>query len=66
MTQPNHDQVLTIEELASYLKIPKSTLYRLVQEGRLPAQKLGKQWRFSKIAIDRWLDAEPKNGEGKA
>jgi excisionase family DNA binding protein len=61
----NSDQVLTLEELALYLKIPKSTLYKLVQEGRVPGQKLGKQWRFGKLAIDRWLDSEQKrDGKG--
>lgn len=38
--------VLTIEELAAYLKIPKSTLYKLVREGRIPSQKIGRHWRF--------------------
>jgi excisionase family DNA binding protein len=48
--------VLTIEELSVYLKIPKSTLYKLVREGRVPSQKVGRHWRFRKEAIDRWLD----------
>jgi len=48
--------VLTIEELAVYLKIPKSTLYKLVREGKVPSQKVGRHWRFRKEAIDRWLD----------
>jgi len=48
--------VLTIEELSIYLKIPKSTLYKLVREGKVPAQKVGRHWRFRKEAIDRWLD----------
>jgi excisionase family DNA binding protein len=48
--------VLTIEELAAYLKIPKSTLYKLVREGRIPSQKIGRHWRFLKGAIDRWLE----------
>jgi excisionase family DNA binding protein len=48
--------VLTIEELASYLKIPKSTLYKLVREGKVPSQKVGRHWRFRKEAIDRWLE----------
>ena len=48
--------VLTIEELAAYLKIPKSTLYKLVREGRIPSQKIGRHWRFRKGAIDRWLE----------
>lgn len=49
-------EVLTIEELAVYLKIAKSTLYKLSQEGRIPAQKVGRHWRFRKDAIDRWLE----------
>ena len=48
--------VLTIEELSAYLKIPRSTLYKLVREGRIPSQKIGRHWRFRKVAIDRWLD----------
>jgi len=59
------DQVLTLEELAGYLKITKSTLYKLVQEGRVPGQKLGKQWRFAKAAIDRWLDSELAKASGE-
>ena len=48
--------VLTIEELSAYLKIPKSTLYKLVREGKVPCQKIGRHWRFRKVAIDRWLE----------
>ena len=56
-----HDDVMTIDELSVYLKIPKSTLYKLAQEGRLPGQKVGRHWRFHKMAIDRWLgDAEER------
>ena len=59
--------VMTIEELSAYLKIPKSTLYKLVREGKVPSQKVGRHWRFRKEAIDRWLDEtqaeEPAKGE---
>ena len=55
--QPGSDSVLTIQELAVYLKIPKSTLYKLVREGKIPAQKIGRHWRFRKGAIDLWLEA---------
>ena len=48
--------VLTIEDLSSYLKVPKSTLYKLVREGKVPSQKVGRHWRFRKEAIDRWLE----------
>jgi len=49
-------EILTLEELSSYLKIPKSTIYKLVREGKIPAQKVGRHWRFRKQAIDRWLE----------
>jgi excisionase family DNA binding protein len=52
----NSGGVLTIDELSAYLKIPKSTLYKLVREGKIPSQKVGRHWRFRKLAIDRWLD----------
>ena len=54
--------VLTIQELAAYLKIPKSTLYKLVREGRIPSQKIGRHWRFRKDTIDRWLDETRASG----
>ena len=61
--------VLTIEEISAYLRIPRSTLYKLVREGKVPSKKVGRHWRFRKEAIDRWLDetraVEPKP-EGKA
>ena len=55
MINQANGQVMTLDELALYLKVPKSTLYKTVQEGRIPGQKIGKQWRFSKAAIDQWL-----------
>jgi len=54
--EPNTGEVLTIDELAEYLKIPKSTLYKLAQEGKVPGQKVGRHWRFRKEAVDRWLE----------
>ena len=54
------DVVMTIEELSIYLKIPKSTVYKLVQDGRIPGKKLGKQWRFGKKAINEWLNNQPQ------
>ena len=53
------DDVLTIDELSIYLKIPKSTLYKLVREGKIPCQKVGRHWRFRKEAIDKWLEDLP-------
>lgn len=51
-----NEQVLTIDELAVYLKVSKSTLYKLLAEGKVPGQKVGRHWRFRKVAIDRWLE----------
>lgn len=58
--------VMTVEQLAAYLQIAKSTLYKLAQEGKSPGQKVGKHWRFRKDTIDRWLDEqeEARAGDG--
>jgi len=53
--------VMSIDQLAAYLQLPKSTLYKLVQEGKVPGRKLGRQWRFHRSAVDAWL-AEGTNG----
>jgi len=58
MSNEQPDAVMTLDELAQYLKVSKSTLYKQVQEGRIPGQKLGKQWRFSKAAVDAWLNRQ--------
>ena len=55
--------VLTIDDLAEYLKISKSTLYKLAQEGALPCQKVGRHWRFHREAVDQWLRKEPVAGK---
>ena len=54
------DEVLTLDDLAVYLKLSKSTLYKLLTEGKIPGQKVGRHWRFSKVVIDGWLAAKPQ------
>ena len=55
------EQVLTLEEAALYLKVAKPTLYRLLEDGKIPAFKVGNQWRFTRELIDKWLwDQLPK------
>jgi excisionase family DNA binding protein len=49
---------LSLDELAEYLKKPKSTLYKLVQRGQLPGHKVGRSWRFDRDEIDAWIKAE--------
>ena len=55
MTEAVHDVVMTIDERSVDLKVAKSTLYKLVQEGKLPGQKVARHWRFHREAIDAWL-----------
>jgi excisionase family DNA binding protein len=50
--------ILTLEEAADYLRFHPSTVYRLARNGQLPARKIGKQWRFHREALDRWLRLE--------
>ncbi|MFU8828744.1 MAG: helix-turn-helix domain-containing protein [Phycisphaerales bacterium] len=46
---------MTIDELAVYLQVSKSSLYKLAQDGKIPGQKVGRHWRFHRATIDRWL-----------
>jgi len=50
------EEIMTIEECAKYLKTSVSTIYRLAQEGKISATKVGNMWRFRKEKIDEWLD----------
>jgi excisionase family DNA binding protein len=47
-------RVLTVGELAQYLRVHKSTIYRLAKKGLLPAFKIGSDWRFNTEAIEQW------------
>jgi len=47
-------KVITIGELAEYLRVHRSTLYRLLKKGELPGFKIGSDWRFNVEVIDRW------------
>ena len=54
-------EILTLEEVASYLKAGKRTVYRLAQDGKIPAFKLGGSWRFRRGELDRWIAASIEN-----
>ena len=49
------ENLLTTEQVAQYLKIDKFTVYRLVTRKKIPAFKVGNQWRFKKQLIEDWL-----------
>jgi excisionase family DNA binding protein len=50
-------EILTLEEVAAYLKAGKRTVYRLAQKGEIPAFKLGGTWRFRRSELDTWIAA---------
>ncbi len=47
--------VLDADEASAWLKIPKSTLYKLCTEGDIPAAKVGRHWRFHRKTLESWL-----------
>lgn len=49
------DEVLTLEELAAYLKVSETTAYTLVRGGEIPGRKVGREWRFLKARVTHWL-----------
>ncbi|BBN96175.1 excisionase family DNA binding domain-containing protein [Deinococcus grandis] len=49
------DEVLTLEELAAYLKVSETTAYTLVRSGEIPGRKVGREWRFLKARVTHWL-----------
>jgi excisionase family DNA binding protein len=50
-------KVLKLEEVAEFLKVHPSTVYRLLRRGRIPAFKLGSDWRFNQESVERWIKA---------
>jgi excisionase family DNA binding protein len=61
VAQDRKPRLMTIDEVAKYLRIHKSTVYRLAKDRRIPASKVGNKWRFRKDVIDRWL-SKRENG----
>jgi excisionase family DNA binding protein len=61
--RPLENEILTIEEVARYLRLTPQTIYKWAQERKIPAVKLGKEWRFRKSIIDRWLDDQILSSE---
>lgn len=57
------EDILTIREVADYLKVTERTLYRLVQEGKLPAFKVGNSWRFRREDLERWISDQSRGTE---
>lgn len=60
---PSDETFLTTEEVLEYLQVNLRTVYRLIKAGKIPAVRVGRQWRFRKRDIDAWLDAQRPRGE---
>ena len=50
--------ILTVDETAALLKIPRSSVYKLAQQGKIPAQKVGRHWRFYRPNLVKWIAGE--------
>jgi excisionase family DNA binding protein len=58
---------LTTEEVLEYLQVNLRTVYRLIKAGKIPAVRVGRQWRFRKRDIDAWLDSQrPRGGAARS
>jgi excisionase family DNA binding protein len=54
------DEILTLKEVAEYLKLAEKTAYRLAAEGKLPGFKVGGSWRFRREDVQQWIDEQKK------
>lgn len=50
------DKWLTLEQIAEYLQMSTSSIYKMAQAGKIPSYKVGRQWRFKKEEIDKWVE----------
>lgn len=62
---PSDDSFLTTEEVLGYLNVNLRTVYRLIKAGSIPAIRVGRQWRFRKRDLDKWLESQ-RHAEAKA
>jgi excisionase family DNA binding protein len=52
-------ELMTVEEVADYLRVTEKTIYRLLKRGSISATKVGREWRFDRASIDKWLHEKP-------
>ena len=58
------DEILTIKDVAAYLKVNERTVYRLAASKKIPAFKVGNAWRFRKDELDQWIRQQSNHGIG--
>ncbi|MGQ9498433.1 MAG: helix-turn-helix domain-containing protein [Desulfotomaculales bacterium] len=64
--RPEYQEVMNVEEVADLLRVTNQTVYKLVRSGRLPATKIGREWRFSRAKILEILEGEATGDGGTA
>lgn len=52
------DDIMTLREVAAYLKLAEKTAYKLAAEGKLPGFKVGGSWRFKRTDLDKWIEEQ--------
>lgn len=62
----NYHEIMTVEEVAEYLRIGERTVYEWAQRGEIPCGKLSSNWRFRRQDIDRWLDSKLRRNAQKS
>ena len=58
-----NDEILTLKEVAKYLKLAEKTAYRFAAEGKLPSFKVGGSWRFKRTDVENWIESRKKGIE---
>ena len=58
--------ILTCQECADYLSVSRSTIYRLIKHGKIPAFRMGADWRFSKKALTEWVESQARGEVSRA
>ena len=53
--------IMTVRDVASYLRLSEAKVYRLVKEGSVPSFRLGKSWRFRRDLLDEWIMKETQH-----
>jgi excisionase family DNA binding protein len=62
-TSTSNGEILTIKQVADYLKVTERTIYRLAAAKQIPAFKVGGTWRFSRAEINQWIQRQQEDGK---
>ncbi len=65
-SKPKEGEILTIKEVAAYLKVTERTIYRLAADKRIPAFKVGGTWRFPRLEIEQWIRKQTSTASDEA